>query len=152
MRPAAGSMLRTNSGRSGMSTSRARQVQDLAQGADGLARVGLDGDAEQVLLEILPVGQRDVRARDGHDAVFHRHGGVDIVHALKLHDEHALVHAAVRDGHGRAVDIKRPEAEQERRVIRPRLDAHLAAHAVRVDDLSCLQIRFLHRCVPLFWV
>ena len=43
----------------------ARQVQDLAQGADGLARVGLDGDAEQGLLEILPVRQRDVRARGG---------------------------------------------------------------------------------------
>ena len=51
---------------------------------------------------------------------------------------------------GCAVDIKRPEAEQERRVIRPRLDAHLAAHTVRVDDLSCLQIRFLHIRCPLF--
>ena len=128
----------------------ARQVEDLAQRAERLTRVGLDSDADQILLKILSVRQRDIRARDGHDAVFERHGGVDIVIIRKLGHEHPLVHAAVRDVHGRAVDIKRPEAEQERRVIRPRLDAHLAAHTVRVDDLSCLQIRFLHIHCPLF--
>ena len=79
-------------------------------------------------------------AANGEHLAFERGGSVHIVNLGELHKNHLALYALARGAEGLAVHIKCAEAAQLPCAHVPGLNLDLAAHAVRVDDLSDFNI------------
>ena len=119
-------------------------LQNIRDLADGLALTE-DGQADEVGDEHGAFGKGCILAPDRDGLPAQARGSAQIIDALELHEHAGLLHAARLHAHGLAAEINGIKIQQEFRVIRPRHDLHITAHAMRADDLTCFEKWLFHR-------
>ena len=120
---------------------------DIGQPADGRFAV-VDRQTQKIRDKDAALRQLRVGAVDRDDLIAQGAGGLHGVDAREL-DEHAgLLHAGGLHPVGAAADPERVKLQQKLRAVGPGQKLDLAAHAVRADDLSGLQILLFHREPP----
>ena len=106
----------------------------------GVGEVVVHGHTHDLRVEMLARLELYLCAANGEHLALERDGSVHIVDLGELHKNHLALYALARGAEGLAVHIKCAEAAQLPCAHVPGLNLDLAAHAVRVDDLSDFNI------------